>query len=210
MQKKVISILAIVLFCVVFAKAGIIADGTVLPESTINGDYSDVVISDTVGTPPEQVTATVTGGNIVNITINDTSILNLDSGVLGTLYTNNNSAFNVYGGTFDHIYANDSSVLKFYGGNLQKNDCWIAATSNSELHFYGYDFNFVESGSSGWLTGKWEDGTEFGVYLRNMPEAFPQNPYEEGAFIQLHIVPETATLTLFSLGLIGFISRKHS
>lgn len=193
--KKSLFIAAILLLC-----------GGLIQATPVDANiYSDAVIEDgdeygTVNiydTPPDQTTITMTGGEIIFCKVFDAALLDYREGNLshievndfGTAYVKGASAytFDLYGSGKVHIYNSQpiSSIQIF---------------DDAELHIYGYNLEYDETPTPNWITGQWENGQEFKVYLRNI---YSYNPEQ----VFLHEIPEPSTLSMLGV-LLLFIERR--
>ncbi|ARN55699.1 PEP-CTERM sorting domain-containing protein [Sedimentisphaera salicampi] len=129
----------------------------------------------------------------------DSSIINLYNGEISTLHQYDSSVLNLHGGNPQGWEMFEQSTAHIYGGDIEF--IMINELTNS-VNIYGFDFNFVRSGGqqeSGWLSGYWQNGQEFEIYLRYLPDVFPEDPYLGTSYITLHEVPEPATVLFFGL-----------
>jgi hypothetical protein len=139
----------------------------------------------------------MTGGEVVDLSSYDVTSFDMFSGTILRLHALGSSVINIYDGLINqHLDAFDMSIINFYGGTV--ND-YIFATDSSEVHIYGYDFVFTPSSSSYFLSGYWETGTQFNLYLRG-PDTYPR--------VNLHEIPEPASMVMFALGICLLRSKK--
>ncbi len=137
----------------------------------------------------------MSGGTVVGIDTYNSSTLTLHDGSVGSwgLYAYNSSIVNIYGWTNGiHIVAIDSSTVNLFQGNTNGS---MNPYGSSTVHIYGTDFDFSVNISSGTLTGKWADETDFSLFFRGETELPSQ--------VILHEVPEPASITFLGLGFLG-------
>ena len=163
-----------------------------------NGDVYDTVNTyDSLDIPPVQTTVDMTGGEISYLNVYDTSVFNFNSGSIGVLTTNNSGIAHLYSSDISTKYLHDNSQIHIYNSSLSSS---VLIYDNAELHIYGYDLIYDETASPNWVTGQWENGQDFEIYLRNIYSYDPDQ-------VVLHEIPEPATLLLFSFG--GLLLRRH-
>ncbi len=127
----------------------------------------------------------------------NSNTIDLFDGEIATFLLNDFSTFNMTEGIVGGLELSDSSIAHISGGTI--NSFIYIHDSGSLVHFYGYDFNYIPSGSSGWLSGFWADDSSFTINLRNI--SFPGNQ------IELHEIPEPATFFLIGLGFLLFTNK---
>ncbi len=163
-----------------------------------NGDVYDTVnIYDSLDVPPVQTTVDMTGGDISYLNVYDTSVFNFNSGSIGALTMNNSSIANLYSSDTPTMYLYDNSQIHIYNGSLGSS---ALIYDNAELHVYGYDLEYDETPSPNWVTGQWENGQDFKIYLRNIYSYDPDQ-------VVLHEIPEPTTFLLFTFG--SLLLRRH-
>lgn len=123
---------------------------------------------------------TVTGGDILSISVFDSSIID------------------VFGGAIDIIFVTDleHATINLYGGELTGFH-GIFGSSNA-INIYGYNFTEWQDGQNAYLSGTWEDNTGFEFYFLRS-DGLPD-------IVTLYTVPEPTTILLFTLG--GFLLRR--
>ncbi len=135
----------------------------------------------------------MSGGVVSGIDAYNSSTLTLRGGSVGArgLYTYNSSVVNIHGWTDGlKVVANDSSTVNLFQGNTNGS---VNPYGSSTVHIYGTDFDFSVNISSGTLTGKWADETDFSLFFRGETELPSQ--------VILHQVPEPTTLILLLSGI---------
>jgi len=113
------------------------------------------------------------------------------------LETFGTTSFDMRGGQMDKLYVHGNSIASIYDGSLDT----LGAIDNSSVYLYAYDIIHHPTGGHfdrGWLEGKY--------YSNDSYFSFDLN--HTGTIDHVNIVPEPATLLLFSLG--GFLLRKRS
>ncbi len=129
------------------------------------------------------------GGEINSVKTWGDSTVNMTGGILTTLVTNSESTAHISGGQIDTLTSNqslffDHSDEQFHG----------------RIHIYCLDWEYdsVES----LLTGTWEDSSTFNV---NLIDGIYDPTFDN---LEFHIIPEPATLFLFTLG--GLLLRRRA
>ena len=151
---------------------------------------------------------TISGGDVSSLGLFNNSISNMSGGSAGDINAFNNSQIIITNGRSTSIHAYDSSSVHLHRVErfvVAPDIIWtpgVSYSADGEIHYYGYDFEFLTPGpGSGWLTGKWADGTSFQSYLRAIPDPF------ESSNIILHVVPEPSGLLMIITGYL-LIRRK--
>ncbi len=177
----------------------------------------------------------VTGGYMLDLAVRDYAVVNMSGGqvglqgasagasgtlnilggtVMGVVAARQTSELNIYGGALtSDLWIQDSSTANIEGGFL--NDVIVyggvlnlkggtinghlATTQPTEINVYGLNLDLNSSGGAlgqGVLTGTWADGSDFSIDLVD----------NSASYMNLHIIPEPATLFLFGLG--GLLLRR--
>jgi len=172
----------------------------VYSDTTIaSGVYDTVNIYDSLDVPPIQTTVDMTGGEIDYCNVYDTAILNFEGGDIFVVISHNNSTVTINNNPSPAVLElYDNSKMYLYNGAAGPFNALIY--DNAELHIYGYNLNYDETPSPNWVTGQWENGQDFKIYLRNIYSYDPDQ-------VILHEIPEPATFLLFTFG--GLLLRKH-
>jgi len=160
----------------------------------IDGDYYDVVW--VYDSPPDQTTVDMFGGSVRGFMTYDFSVVNIYDGELRHgASTYNSSVLNIYGGliTFEGSGFGDSSIVNLYGGDVSIGTPGFAPEAT--MNIYGYGFSY-----DGWrLRGYLSDGS----VLDSM-----ELTWDDYAHINLHIIPEPATIAILSFGLLVIRKRR--
>jgi hypothetical protein len=128
------------------------------------------------------------------VTIHDTppshTTVNMLGGIVGASLTSyDSSTVNIYDGTMSALQVFESSTANLYGGVI---DMHLGASSFATVNVYGYGFNVESLGEAGhMLSGYWNDGSQFSIYLRGT-----------GTYSSVNLIPEPATFLLFGLGVL--------
>ena len=159
-------------------------------ETIITGDdYGNIAVYN-------DAELTVTGGHASHISSYDSSIVNIQDYLSAGLSIdlNGQSTINVYGGFINGIGIGSatSATLNLYGGNIDY--IGYPETDTFTINIYGYDFNY----SGGFLTGKWLDGTDFSILVRN--SVYPND--------NINLIPEPTTLAILGLGFLCFRTNR--
>jgi hypothetical protein len=162
-----------------------------------SGTYDTVNIYDSLDAPPIQTMVDMTGGLIYSCDVYNTAILNFNDGEIGTIYTNNSSIVNMSSVNTPTMYLYNDSQIHIYNGSAGPS---VSLYDNAELHIYGYNLDYDEIPSPNWVTGQWENGQDFTIYLRNI---YSYNPSQ----VVLHEIPEPTTFLLFVFG--GYVLRRN-
>lgn len=171
--KPILSVLILV-FVVAISNAAIVTH--VYEDETVNhADYEILEIHDSLDVPPEQTTVTfINGSELQKVNCNDTSIAN------------------IYGGIFGSLVLRDSSTMNLYGGVI--NGGVNGIEEGTVLNVFGTNFSeYVDNGRV-FLTGTWENDTDFEFYFYRMLE-IPDN-------VMLHEIPEPASVLLLLSGIL--------
>jgi hypothetical protein len=200
MDKK----LAITLFAILCLSFGGLAKATII-------DFNSTNPAGTIQT----------GDNYDQVTLHDSAIVNMIGGEVGYLFSYNSSHINVSDGLLSYfLVASNSSIVEMSGGNVGvaelsdssvmylsggRIDAYISIHSDAVLNIYGKDFLYTPGGvyGYGWLSGHWADNSSFNILFRHLPESFPPE-----SSVILHIIPEPATILLFSIGTL-LLRKSH-
>ncbi len=164
-----------------------------------NGDVYDTVnIYDSLDVPPVQTTVDMTGGQISSCNVYDAAIFNLTGGNIGLIATYENSNANINIDISISFELHNNSKVYLHGLGTSSS---IFIYDNAELHIYGYDLFYDETPSPNWVTGQWENGQDFKIYLRNIYSYDPDQ-------VVLHEIPEPTTFLLFTFGSL-LLRRRH-
>lgn len=128
------------------------------------------------------------GESIVEATLNDTATLNMTGGEISAgLTCYNSSTLNMTGGYIGYLGPRDFSTIFLYGGMIDL----MGARDFSQITLYVSEYTRLPGAEDGILTGIWGNGID----------AFSIQLYD-GTWdhIDIKIVPEPATLALFSFG----------
>ncbi len=174
--KPILSVLILV-FVVAVSNAGIVTD-IYEDEIVDHSNYETLEIHDSLDDPPEQTTVTfVTGSEVMRIHSNDTSIVNIYDGTVGSLVLRNSSTMNLYGGEINRV---------------------LGSSAESTLNVFGTNFLILNGNSTdkphASLSGTWENGSDFSFHFYRMSE-IPDN-------VVLHEIPEPATVLLLLSGIL--------
>jgi hypothetical protein len=153
------------------------------------------------------------GGAIENFQLEDSAWAEIKDGTSqGEIWTHDDTSVSVEGGQLHWIKSYDTSVVILKNGELeavfaQGESCVeirggiiserLVAREETVIDIYGYGFSYNPQAGKwdgGKLTGFWENDTPFSIEL--------QDWYGDRTFghINLHVVPEPASLTLLVLG----------
>jgi len=121
-----------------------------------------------------------TGGDVSCISAYDASIIDIDTAITPTLYLYEQSKVYLHNG------GAGASILMY---------------DNAQLHIYGYNLEYEDSASPNWVTGYWENGQQFQIYLRNIYD------YDTTQVV-LHEIPEPIILSLFGVGVFFIRANK--
>ena len=148
-------------------------------------------------TSTEPTTVNMTGGSIDTCNVYDTSVLSLEGGSITALKTYNNSSvyidsdastsFELYNGSSAHLSSSSSSVS-------------VLIYDQAKLNIYGRNLDYNELMSPNIITGQWENGEAFTIYLRNIFS------YDSSQII-LHEIPEPVSLLFLATGTLFFKRR---
>ncbi len=119
MKAKILLSSLVVLNLIGISNAAIVTH--VYEDETVNhADYEILEIHDSLDVPPEQTTVTfVTGSEAMRIHSNDTSIVNIYDGTVGSLVLRNSSTMNLYGGEINRVLGSSAeSTLNVFGTNF--------------------------------------------------------------------------------------------
>ena len=139
--------------------------------------------------------------------------VDMSGGVVGTLSAYDSSIFSMSGGNLYNtshanildsdiaiaMFSNDSSTADISGGIIGR----LSASGDSIVNIYGSGFQYSPLGGhwgAGYLTGFWENGDSFTIDFDG------DSSYDH---INLHVIPEPATLLLFGLGA-GLLRKRTS
>jgi hypothetical protein len=149
------------------------------------------------------------GDNYDIVNIWDNATVNMDGGQVSSLFTYELGTLLYYGGDIHDIWVHNDSIayietdfcqaFEIYDyGQIHMDNGPIGASiqifDDSELHIYGYGLYYIPGGT-GEVKGSWEDGRNFGLYIRNAGEIVPED------HIFLHEIPEPATIAFLGFGL---------
>ncbi len=140
---------------------------------------------------------TMIGGEAFYCNLYDSSIFNAYGGDTSVLYTHQTSHAWLYADDATGAYIYDQSVVHIFNGGPSQS---MFIYDNGQLHIYGYHLEYDELAAPNWVTGYWEDGQEFWIYLRNI---YTYNPEQ----VFLHEIPEPSTFCIMSL-LTLFIRKR--
>lgn len=170
-------------------------------ESTINISGGTVVNLENM----ELSTSNITGGELYGeIWTYDQSTVNLIDGDVNWIWSGGNSTVNLTGGESFAIRAQGNSHVNISDGQIIER---LIAFESSIIDVFGYGFQYDPSGGDwdgGQLIGLWQDGTPFSIDFDNWTE---QNGIAYN-HVNLHVVPEPATLAFFLTGVLLFQRRK--
>lgn len=197
--------------------------------------YPGLVVYDT---PPGQTTVTMSGGEVIDgIEMHDSSILNVTGGITGRIWASDNSTVTIWGGDASSVTAESgtiniiggevsginvfrgvvnisggtitgdmritsSGIINITGGQFFRN---IFADDVCKVNIFGYNLHKSDVGGEngvGYVSGHWADETQFTIEFKN---TWFGDTYSH---IQLHEIPEPATLALFALGAVA-VCRKR-
>ena len=173
---------------------------TTYNESTLNfyDGYSDI---QTVNWS----VCNIYGGEIGFITASDNSTLNFYNSYDATsLVAEDFSIIYVQGGYIGNLHAHQSGVIYLYGGAIPGHEGatgTITADDSSIVNIYGYDLFKTSSGGfygNGQVYGFLMDDTYISVDL-----------YNSEAYEHINLIPEPATLSLFSLAGLIFVCKQN-
>lgn len=146
----------------------------------------------------DEASLSITGGYIDHLTAYGTSDVDIFSlAGLTTVVASENSDVNIYGGNFSGLQCEGSATLNIYKAESIQGLHYVSP-GDFIVNIYGYDFSYMGSGSSGWLSGYWSDDSAFTVYLRSATY-----PTEN---LVLHEIPEPISayiLTFAGMLLLG-------
>jgi hypothetical protein len=137
--------------------------------------------------------ANIFGGNVSSVMTWDYATTNLyDGGTVFSLGARGQSGVvNMTGGTTEYLRAGESGIINLYGGVVTNFlDAWDFAIVN----IYGYGFDYDP------YTGKWIGGQLRGFWFDNI--AFSIDLYDAHTYEHINLIPEPASLMLFSLGVL--------
>lgn len=141
----------------------------------------------------------MTGGEVSGFNAYDSSVLNLQDGIIHFLYADDTSCLNIYGGEIlGTLGANGSATLNLYGGTITVVS-GLSAWESATVNIYGYGFELTGEGNNLYLSGFWLDGTPFNdIWLRG-----------PGTYDHVNLIPEPATLLLLAFGSVMINRRKQ-
>lgn len=201
-MKKVLCILIVLAF--VFSQpvlADLIFDSG---ESTLNMDTNENI------TTKNDAILNVTGGNHINFTLENASILNyyngnteisvsgydssyasIKEGSINTISIRNSARIDVYGGNInERIIMSGGNSIHLFGGNISG----YATGYGGYLYAYGDTLSIERKGSYDFLVGTLQDGTDIDLWLRDLDLS------------NVVLIPEPTVL--FILGLGGIFVRQ--
>ena len=203
MKKLIVSYLVLILYCL----GSVNAETFIGPSDEYNSIYiggSDSlfmiggIVHEGIGCSGNS-TATFHGGTVEG----------LDVSVGASDFSN----VYIYGGEFEAgVWAWGNSHFYIYGGEFGE---WtgngLEAIDSSVVDIFGYDFSYgatehPDGYMDYYLSGKWEDGTPFNIQYGAYESGGEYEPPTK-EHINLHVVPEPATMLLFGLG--GLMLRRR-
>jgi hypothetical protein len=230
MKKK----LAITLFAILFVFPFCAQAMTFTSDGTIqtNDNWTNVYIVDT---PPNHTTVAMTGGavndsmgiysastlnmsggNVGGLNANDESLVNISGGSITGLQVFNNATvtlsqnasiysavaysgvINMNGGTITCLAAvGGSPVVNLRGGAITD---YLGADSFASINVFGYNLTKTDSGGTfgyGQVSGFWQDGVAFAINFGGTE-----------VYSHIDLIPEPATLLLFSIGAL-LLRKSH-
>jgi hypothetical protein len=197
MRKEWVLLQVLFVLAIICQANALPVDVNIYSSTTIeDGDeYGTVNIYDTL---PDQTIVDMTGGDISYCNVYDTANLNYGGGEISLVSTYNNSSAiaNVDVSTGFCLY-DESKVYLYELGSSSS----IFIYDDSELHIYGYNLEYEETALPNWVTGQWENGQSFQIYLRNITSYDPTQVF-------LHEVPEPLTLFFLVSGSL-ILRKKH-
>ncbi len=129
--------------------------------------------------------------------INDVT-LTINGGSISDLTTRNNTLTTMFGGTLGALIVYEESIVNLRGGSIES----IVSQSDQAVHIYGLEFQWTPDEGNplrGILTGSWEDGSQFSIDLRDCSPSTGE--------VVLHQIPEPISILLFGMG--GLFLRKQ-
>lgn len=127
----------------------------------------------------------------IEVLIHDEAVVEMVSGEIGGVHTLNSSIFNLNDGSVANLAASDTSTINLLGGDIRQG--FQGWDSTAEINIYGYDFVTSFHNERIYLSGKWENGSEFNFYFFRASEV-PE-------IVNLYTIPEPASLTLLTFGI---------
>jgi len=160
----------------------------------IEGDYYDIAW--VYDSPPDRTTVDMFGGSVYRFYTNDYSTLNIYDGIVERrIDMFDDSTLNIFGGAvmLDGAGFGGTSTINLYGGDVFIGTPGFAPEAT--MNIYGYDFSY-----DGWvLSGYLSDGSVFDSM---------ELTWDDYAHINLHIIPEPATIAILSFGLLVIRKRR--
>jgi hypothetical protein len=128
--------------------------------------------------------------------------LNIIGGSFGALHCHDYSTVNMSNGVGASIGMDDYSILNLTGGQIET----LVATNAlffpnySQMHIFVQDYIFNPNSYinyDGKLTGHWDTGQEFSILIYG----------GTWSHVDMHIIPEPATISLLTIGIL-FLKRR--
>ena len=143
-------------------------------------------------------------GGIWAVDTTSYSIFNFNGGEINSIEAYGDSTVNMTGGTLTSLRMDSESQAYLEGGiieNLASDQTLDGGLpwQNAMIHIFALDYLY--DSPSNLLTGHWGDNSAFSINLIDIGTV-PTYDY-----IEFHIIPEPATLIIFTLG--GFLLRKR-
>jgi hypothetical protein len=193
-RKGFVPLQVLFVLVIIYQANALPVDVNIYSSTTIeSGEYGTVNIYDTF---PDQTIVDITGGDIEYCNVYNSSNLNYDGGEISLVstYNNSNSIVNVDVATGFDLY-NESKVHLHALGTSSS----IQIYDDAQLHIYGYNLYYDEIFAPNQVTGQWENGQSFQIYLRNIYSYDPTQVF-------LHEIPEPISVLLFAFG--GLLLRR--
>ena len=148
-------------------------------------------------------TTNVYGGVLSELSSCNQSVINISGGYVSELEGYDQSTINIAGGFVNLAAGYGNNITNIWGGEI----FGLYAEDSSIINIYGYGFAYDHYDGpiperEGYLTGFWQNGTAFTISLAKGNDVTYNH-------LNLHIIPEPATILLLALGSLALIRRRR-
>ena len=186
MKKAILTILTVLLFGVCPAQADLGFESGYNTYDDSDGYNFEVWVIN-------NASLDVTGGEMYKLGLSHYSTVNIVDGanieVVESLFTDASNTVRIYGGNVDKLWiGNNSSIAHIYGSNISE----LQVSGTATINLYAYDLTHTTTG------GYLGYGQLMGTYYSDNSEFTFDLGWD--AYSHINIVPEPATLLLFTFG----------